>query len=59
MGIKTLWRTILMGSKQKTPARIAVVVIAAIFLIYGIFRGEAVIVLSKAVNVCLECIGLG
>lgn len=33
---------------------------AAILMIaYGFFRGEAAIILNKAINICLECIGLG
>lgn len=26
---------------------------------YGIFRGEMEVVLSKAIKICLECIGIG
>ena len=32
---------------------------AAAFIIYGVQRGEVAVVLKKAVNICLECIGLG
>ena len=31
----------------------------AVFMIVGIYRGEMAIVLRKAINICLECIGIG
>ncbi|MGI6010207.1 MAG: CD1871A family CXXC motif-containing protein [Ruminococcus sp.] len=33
--------------------------VGALFLIIGVSRGETEIVLRKAVNICMECIGLG
>ncbi len=39
--------------------RILLLCTAAAFLLIGISRGEVGIVLKKAVNLCLECIGLG
>lgn len=37
----------------------AVMAAGAAFMIFGVFRGEVGIVLNKAINICLECIGLG
>lgn len=32
---------------------------AAVFIGLGIYRGEVDVVFSKAINICLECIGIG
>ncbi len=46
-------------NRMKTPLRIAGLLTACAFVVHGVRRGEALIVLNKAVNICLECIGLG
>ncbi|MDO4344181.1 MAG: CD1871A family CXXC motif-containing protein [Eubacteriales bacterium] len=40
-------------------ARIAAALAVVLFLGLGIWRGEPAIVLNKAINICMECIGLG
>ena len=40
-------------------ARVFLLGAAAFFILCGVQRGEVAIVLKKAVNICLECIGLG
>lgn len=34
-------------------------VIGTVFIAIGIWREEYSIVMSKAINICLECIGIG
>ena len=49
------------GIEEGTRRRIAgvLLVAAVMMIIYGMYRGEVSVVLNKAINVCLECIGLG
>ena len=38
----------------------AIVLVAGVgFVLLGIFRNESAAVLKKAINICMECIGLG
>ena len=36
-----------------------ILVTAIIFIAVGVMRDEHLVVLKKAVNICLECIGVG
>lgn len=44
--------------RSNLPA-IAVMLFAVVFMAIGAGRGEIAVVLKKAVNICLECIGIG
>ncbi|MEF9983580.1 MAG: CD1871A family CXXC motif-containing protein [Oscillospiraceae bacterium] len=35
------------------------IIIGVVFIIAGIWRNEFTIVFEKAINICLECIGIG
>ena len=44
---------------RKSPAAAALILAGVAFLAFGVWRGEAEVVFRKAVNICLECIGIG
>lgn len=48
-----------MTNKQKSAITAVLLVVAVAFLAVGILRGENTVVWRKAVNLCMECIGLG
>lgn len=48
-----------MDRNKRRAVQIAALVLAVCMTACGIYRGETLIVLNKAVNICLECIGLG
>lgn len=43
--------------KNRTSALI--LLSSIVFIGIGVFRGEAQEVLSKGINLCLECVGIG
>ena len=44
---------------KKALFQIALLVCGVAMLCYGAWRGEAGSVLSKAIRLCLECVGIG
>lgn len=48
-----------MSRRRRDAIAAALAVLGAAFIGTGIALGENEIVLRKAVNICLECIGLG
>ncbi len=47
--------------KRKVPigVTIALIVASIACMAFGIYRGEMETILTKAINICMECIGLG
>ena len=45
--------------KKVTLIRTGLLLLAAAFVVLGVRREETAVVLQKAVNICLECIGIG
>ncbi len=45
----------------EVPLKVTLVLIlsAMASCAFGVFRGETITVLMKAINICMECIGLG
>ena len=48
-----------MNCGKKAAAQVALLMAGAAMLGFGVWRGEAASVLSKAVKLCLECVGIG
>ena len=44
---------------RRNRIALAVLLVGAAFVAVGIWRGEVETVFRKAVNICMECIGLG
>ncbi len=48
-----------MSSTKTQKTKWLILGISMMFIGLGIYRGEAEAVFSKAVNICMECIGIG
>ena len=48
-----------MSHVKKAAAQVALLMAGAAMLCFGVWRGEAATVLSKAIKLCLECVGIG
>lgn len=48
-----------MTETKNSVARWAIMGAAVLMVVFGVLSGEARTVLGKAINICLECVGIG
>ena len=48
-----------LGHVKRIVVQAALLIAGVVMLCFGIWRGEAAVVLSKAIKLCLECVGIG
>ncbi len=49
-----------MRNIMHTPASgVFLAIVGLVLMGFGIYRGEMSVVLGKAINICMECIGIG
>ena len=46
-------------NKVQNICRIIILILAVAAILVGIMRQEHIVVMKKAVNICMECIGVG
>ena len=44
---------------KKSTAQAVLLIVGVVMLCFGVWRGEALTVLNKAIKLCLECVGIG
>ena len=45
--------------RTKKQAQLLLLAASVLMILFGAWRGEAATVLSKAIRICLECVGIG
>ena len=45
--------------KHRTAAQLVLLAVGIAMIGFGLWRGEADTVLSKAIRLCMECVGIG
>lgn len=48
-----------MKEKTKTTIGSIILLLAVVMIVFGVVRTEPQTVLAKAINICMECIGIG
>lgn len=46
-------------NRWKSAVPFALLLLSGVLIAAGVFSGEAQLVLTKAINICMECIGIG
>jgi predicted permease len=58
-GVRKPERVMKLSHVKKAAAQTVLLLAGIAMLCFGVWRGEAATVLSKAVKLCLECVGIG